>query len=166
MNFGARFKMRLTGARRLLRSRFFPSYFSPCADFKFSAFIGLGGNIGDTKRRFSKFIRVLQDDRRFNVVECSPILENAAFGYVLQKDFSNAVVNLQTSLSANKLLKIMQHYERKFKRVRSFKNAPRTLDLDILYFSGRARKDKRLTLPHPGAQQRISVIVPMGLMAI
>ena len=158
--------MKLAGARRLVKSRFFPSKFSVSGEFKFYAFIGLGGNIGDTKRRFSRFIRTLRNDRRFGVCECSQILENAAFGYVNQPDFSNAVISVRTSLAANALLKILQRYELKFKRERSFKNAPRTLDLDILYFSGRARESARLRLPHPGARERISVIVPMGLMAI
>lgn len=156
--------MRLIGARKLEKSRFFPKYFGFKDGFKFSAFIGLGGNIGDTKRRFDRFIRAMMSDSRFYICECSPILENAAFGYIYQADFKNAVINLQTSLSANDLLKILQNYERKFGRVRSFKNAPRTLDLDILYFSGRYKKTKRLTIPHEGANKRLSVIVPLGLM--
>ncbi|MCD8213373.1 MAG: 2-amino-4-hydroxy-6-hydroxymethyldihydropteridine diphosphokinase [Campylobacter sp.] len=48
--------------------------------------------------------------------------------------------------------------------MRSFKNAPRTLDLDILYFSGRNRNDARLTLPHSCASERFSVILPLGIM--
>ncbi|MGF7494363.1 2-amino-4-hydroxy-6-hydroxymethyldihydropteridine diphosphokinase, partial [Campylobacter concisus] len=55
-------------------------------------------------------------------------------------------------------------YESKFKRVRTFKNAPRTLDLDILYFSKKVYKTPRLIVPHPGASKRLSVIVPLGLM--
>ncbi len=156
--------MRLAGARRLERSRFCPCCFGFDENFKFSAFVGLGGNIGNSARRFDRFIRALSNDRRFHIVECSPILINAAFGYEAQADFSNAAINLQTSLGSNVLLKILQHYERKFKRVRSFKNAPRTLDLDILYFSGPSRKSERLRLPHKGAGERLSVIVPMGLM--
>ena len=58
----------------------------------------------------------------------------------------------------------MQHFEICFKRKRSFKNAPRTLDLDILYFNTKVRKNKNLIIPHPGAEKRISVIIPLGIM--
>ncbi|MBR8461918.1 2-amino-4-hydroxy-6-hydroxymethyldihydropteridine diphosphokinase [Campylobacter sp. faydin G-24] len=158
--------MKLVGARRLIKSRFCHAYFGFKSGFKFSTFLGLGGNIGDTRKRFDKFIRVLMDDRRFHLVEVSPILENAAFGYTAQADFSNAVISLQTSLSPNETLKIMQRLELKFGRKRSFKNAPRTLDIDILYFSTKVRKTERLIVPHKGSDKRLSVIVPLGLMRV
>ena len=156
--------MRLAGARKIVKSRFCPSFFHKRDEFKYEALVGMGGNIGDSAKRFDKFIRVITSDSRFHVVEVSPILINAAFGYEAQDDFSNAVINLQTSMSPRNLLKILRHYESKFKRVRTFKNAPRTLDLDILYFSKKVYKTPRLIVPHPGADKRLSVIVPLGLM--
>lgn len=156
--------MRLNGAKSLVRSRFFPCYFGFRRFFKFNVLVGIGGNMGNTKARFDKFIRELKNDRRFWLVESSPILINKAFGYEAQPDFLNSVINLQTSLAPNTVLKILQHYESRFGRKRSFKNAPRTLDLDILYFSTKVRRSKRLVVPHYGVKDRISVIVPMGLM--
>ena len=156
--------MRLAGARKIVKSHFCPSFFEKRDEFKYAALVGMGGNIGDSAKRFDKFIRAIASDSRFHVVEVSPILINAAFGYEEQADFSNAVINLQTSLGARNLLKILSHYESKFKRVRTFKNAPRTLDLDILYFSKKVYKTPRLIVPHPGADKRLSVIVPLGLM--
>lgn len=116
--------MRLAGARRFERSRFCPCYFGFDENFKFSAFVGLGGNIGNSARRFDRFIRALSNDRRFHIVECSPILINAAFGYEAQADFSNAVINLQTSLGSNVLLKILQHYERNLSACEALKMRP------------------------------------------
>ena len=156
--------MRLAGARKIVKSRFCTSFFHKRDEFKYEALVGMGGNIGDSAKRFDRFIRAITSDSRFHVVEVSPILINAAFGYEAQDDFSNAVINLQTSMSPRETLKILGHYESKFKRIRTFKNAPRTLDLDILYFSGPSRKSERLRLPHKGAGERLSVIVPMGLM--
>ena len=130
--------MRLAGARKIVKSRFCPSFFQKRDEFKYEALVGMGGNIGDSAKRFDKFIRAITSDSRFHVVEVSPILINAAFGYEAQDDFSNAV--------------------------RTFKNAPRTLDLDILYFSKKVYKTPRLIVPHPGASKRLSVIVPLGLM--
>lgn len=97
-------------------------------------------------------------------MENSALLINEAFGFKEQADFTNAVTLVQTSLAARQILKITANLERRFGRVRSFKNAPRTLDIDILYFSGRSRNDARLVLPHPGARSRASVILPLGTM--
>ncbi|OPA81799.1 2-amino-4-hydroxy-6-hydroxymethyldihydropteridine diphosphokinase [Campylobacter pinnipediorum subsp. pinnipediorum] len=152
------------GARSITSSSFFPKYFGFKNNFKFNTLIGVGGNIGNTKKIFDRFIRALKNDKRFHIVETSPILINKAFGYIYQNDFSNAVINLQTSVSPYNLLKIMQNYEKIFRRTRSFKNAPRTIDLDILYFSNKVRKTSKLTIPHIGANQRLSVIIPLGLM--
>lgn len=156
--------MRLKGAKKFIKSTKFPFYKNGGKAFKYSALIGLGGNLGKTRKIFEKFIRILQDDRRFFIKESSIILQNSPFGFLEQDDFLNAVILVKTSIHAREILKIMQRYEMKFKRVRSFKNAPRTLDLDILYFSRKSRNDQRLTLPHKGVNERISVLLPLGLM--
>lgn len=154
--------LEIKGGRGLRRQRFFPLQKS--ASGQYLTLVGLGGNIGNVSRRFKALIRQWQDDPRISLLETSPLFLNAAFGYLRQNDFTNAVVSLRTNLSALNLLKVMQHYESKFKRKRSFKNAPRTLDLDILFYSGRLRQSQRLRVPHVGVWQRASVIVPLGLM--
>ena len=156
--------MRVAGARRFSKCLFFPKVFDFRPDFKNSVILGLGGNIGDVKKRFNGLHFKLSRDTRFHVVENSALLINEAFGFKEQADFTNAVMLVQTSLAARQILKITANLEKRFGRVRSFKNAPRTLDIDILYFSGRSRNDARLTLPHPGAQSRASVILPLGTM--
>ena len=156
--------MRVAGARRFDKCLFFPKVFDFKPGFKNSVILGLGGNIGDVKKRFNGLHFKLSRNSRFHVVENSALLINEAFGFKAQADFTNAVMLVQTSLAARQILKITANLERRFGRVRSFKNAPRTLDIDILYFSGRSRNDTRLTLPHPGAQSRASVILPLGTM--
>ena len=156
--------MRVAGARRFGKCLFFPKVFGFRPGFKNSVILGLGGNIGDVKKRFNGLHFKLSRDSRFHVVENSALLINEAFGFKEQADFTNAVMLVQTSLAARQILKITANLEKRFGRVRSFKNAPRTLDIDILYFSGRSRNDARLTLPHPGAQSRASVILPLGTM--
>ena len=156
--------MRVAGARRFSKCLFFPKVFDFRPGFKNSVILGLGGNIGDVKKRFNGLHFKLSQDNRFHVVENSALLINEAFGFKEQADFINAVMLVQTSLAARQILKITANLERRFGRVRSFKNAPRTLDIDILYFSGRNRNDTRLRLPHPGAQSRASVILPLGTM--
>nr|WP_315059683.1 2-amino-4-hydroxy-6-hydroxymethyldihydropteridine diphosphokinase [uncultured Campylobacter sp.] len=156
--------MRVAGARRFSKCLFFPKVFDFRPDFKNSVILGVGGNIGDVKKRFNGLHFKLSRDTRFHVVENSALLINEAFGFKEQADFTNAVMLVQTSLAARQILKITANLEKRFGRVRSFKNAPRTLDIDILYFSGRSRNDARLALPHPGAQSRASVILPLGTM--
>lgn len=132
--------------------------------YKFHFVLGIGGNIKNPKFRFKKFMRMLINDKRFFVSATSPLLVNKAFGFKAQDDFYNAVAIISTNFNANESLKILQHYEKIFGRKRSFKNAPRTLDLDILYFSERVRKSARLILPHPGVNERVSVFLPLGMI--
>lgn len=104
------------------------------------------------------------DDKRFKILSTSPMLINEAFGFKEQKDFTNAVMLIQTNLHARALLKVLLYYEVKFKRKRTFKNAPRTLDLDLLYFSQKVKCDKWCEVPHKGAKERVSVILPLGMI--
>lgn len=156
--------LRLNEAKSIIKSKVFPSFNKSINKYKYQALIGLGGNIGDTKKRFEIFLYKIKKDKRFFIKESSIILKNSAFGFKEQDDFLNAVILIETSLYAGEILKLMQHFEQIFRRKRSFKNAPRTLDLDILYFSKKTRNSPRLKLPHPGASARLSVIIPIGSM--
>lgn len=149
---------------KLERIAFFPFLRSANPAFKHTVVVGIGGNEGDVKKRFVALFRFLQNDRRFFVVETSPILQNPPFGYCEQNDFYNAVMVMQTSLHVRTVLKTLLHVEKLFGRKRSFKNAPRTLDLDIIFFDTLKRKQKHLTLPHPHWAERLSVIIPLVLL--
>ena len=148
----------------VVKSAVFPMRRRKRGNFKNLYLLGLGGNLGDVKRRFERFYCVLQSDTRFFVAQNSLILKNKPFGFLDQPDFLNAVMLVQSSLAPLALLKIMQRAELRFGRKRSFKNAPRTLDVDILYASAKVRPDGRLALPHPGVNERISVVLPLGTM--
>lgn len=148
----------------VVKSAVFPMRHRERGNFKNLYLLGLGGNLGDVRRRFERFYRVLQSDTRFFVAQNSLILKNKPFGFLRQENFLNAVMLVQSSLAPFALLKIMQRAELRFGRKRSFKNAPRTLDVDILYASAKVRSSSRLALPHPGANERISVILPLGTM--
>ena len=148
----------------VVKSAVFPMRRRERGNFKNLYLLGLGGNLGDVRRRFERFCRILQSDTRFFVAQNSLILKNKPFGFLRQENFLNAVMLVQSSLWPNPMLKIMQRAELRFGRKRSFKNAPRTLDVDILYASAKVRSSSRLALPHPGANERISVILPLGAM--
>jgi len=144
--------------------RYFPTKNKKKKQFKHIAVVGIGGNVGNVKKRFRAVYRYFLNDCRFWVLETSPILKNPPFGYLKQKDFLNAILVLQTSLSANELLKNLLHIEKLQKRQRSFKNAPRSLDLDIILFDDLSIKIKNLIIPHPKWQQRDSVVIPLNFI--
>ena len=123
--------------------------------------VGIGGNIGDVKQLFKKLFLILKSDSRFTIVKTSPLLKNPPFGYIDQDDFINAIVVLKTNLSAYESLKAFQRYENRFKRVRSFKDAPRTLDIDIIFFNNDKINTKDLKVPHIGYKDRQSVLIPL-----
>ncbi|MDR1976698.1 MAG: 2-amino-4-hydroxy-6-hydroxymethyldihydropteridine diphosphokinase [Campylobacteraceae bacterium] len=144
------------------RARFFPILKPKKEEFKHTALIGIGGNVGNVKKRFTRLFRFLLDSRLVYIYETSPILQNPPFGYDAQDDFYNALIAVQTSLSAQRLLRFLLHTEKVFGRKRSFKNAPRTLDLDIIFFDTAKFEQKDIIIPHPKWQERLSVLLPLS----
>jgi len=127
--------------------------------------IGIGGNIGDVIKRFKMLFKILQSDSRFIIKQTSPILKNPPFGYLNQCDFYNAVIVLETSLSPISALNIFQKYEYRFKRTRSFQDAPRTMDIDIIFYDKKKLNTKRLIIPHKGYRNRPSVLIPLSYIS-
>jgi 2-amino-4-hydroxy-6-hydroxymethyldihydropteridine diphosphokinase len=87
------------------------------------------------------------------------VVEVGADAY--QPDFINAVAALDTDLSAQKLLRALQGIEQEHRRQRSFANAPRTLDLDLLLYGKEAIATTELMLPHPRMHERAFVLQPL-----
>jgi 2-amino-4-hydroxy-6-hydroxymethyldihydropteridine diphosphokinase len=125
------------------------------------ALLGIGGNIGDVLRRFEHLYWYWQRSRLVDIVTTSPIVKNPPFGYTQQADFLNAVIEIETGLSPKALLHYILHTEKRFGRKRSFRDAPRTLDIDMLLYEDVVMDTERLTLPHPGFMQRLSVQIPL-----
>lgn len=76
--------------------------------------------------------------------------------------YCNQVVRAGTSLDAPALLAALQGIEQAFGRQRPYRNAPRTLDLDVLLFNDEVRTDAQLTLPHPRLHERLFVLMPLA----
>lgn len=155
---------KLKDAIKFVKSPFFP-YKKSKKILKYEIILGIGGNVGKVKQNFDKIFQILSKDKRFYISQSSAIVLNKAFGFRQQNDFLNAILFLQTNLHPKEVLKIMLNLELKLKRKRPFKNAPRTIDLDILYTNTKI-KSKKLIVPHPGVNERISVILPLGLMEL
>ena len=127
--------------------------------------IGIGSNKGQSFRIFNQLFLWLARHRSFTILSTSPIYQNPAFGYTPQSDFYNATLTLQTPLSLREVFGIIFYLERKFARprIREFKNAPRTLDIDLIFFNHLKLNYPHLKLPHPYWKQRESVIIPLVL---
>ena len=129
-----------------------------------SAYIGIGANLGQAEQTVRRAIIALQDLSDTHLSASSSLFASAPVD-AGGDDFVNAVARIDTRLSAEKLLSALQAIEQTFGRERPFRNAPRTLDLDLLLF-GDARIDSpSLTVPHPRWAQRAFVLLPLAELA-
>jgi 2-amino-4-hydroxy-6-hydroxymethyldihydropteridine diphosphokinase len=147
----------------LIKRPLFPAKYRVSSK-RYCVTLGVGGNIGDLVRRLERLSVFLKRSGLCDLVQTGPILKNPPFGYAAQNDFHNSVMVVKTDLQPKVFLKYVLEVERKFGRKRSFPNAPRTLDIDMIFFEDRNMKTKVLTLPHPHWQERESVVIPMAYM--
>lgn len=149
---------------QIFKDSFFPIKRRQKRVFKHTSIVGIGGNKGDVRKRFKRVVFYLDRHKKVYLKQSSFILQNPPFGYLEQDDFFNAVLVLQTSYGPKEFLKFLLHVEKIFKRERSFKNAPRTLDLDIIFFDNIKYNQKSLKIPHPHWEQRDSVVIPLSYL--
>jgi 2-amino-4-hydroxy-6-hydroxymethyldihydropteridine diphosphokinase len=126
-----------------------------------SAFIGLGANLDDPRAHVLQALEDLAHLPQSTLAARSSLWRSAPVGYRDQPEFINAVARLETGLSADGLLDELQAMESAHGRERSFKDAPRTLDLDLLLYDKEVRQSARLTLPHPRIHERAFVLKPL-----
>jgi 2-amino-4-hydroxy-6-hydroxymethyldihydropteridine diphosphokinase len=124
------------------------------------AFIGFGGNIGDTRQLITDAIICLAQRSELNILAKSCFYQSAPVE-ALGEDYINAVIEIDTQLTPYGLLYVCQAIEQEFGRERPYTNAPRTLDLDILSYEGVTQNDTELTLPHPRIIERSFVLLPL-----
>jgi 2-amino-4-hydroxy-6-hydroxymethyldihydropteridine diphosphokinase len=133
------------------------------------AYIGLGGNVpgaaGPPEMTLACAVKRLGVLGR--VTARSRLYSTAPMGYADQPRFVNAVVALETELSARELLDGLLRIEREFGRDRAhaIPNGPRTLDLDILLYGSRILNEPGLEVPHPRLSERAFVLVPLSEIA-
>ena len=128
-----------------------------------TAFIALGSNLGDRLETIHAAIGALAGLGK--VVATSAIYETEPVGFADQPPYLNAVVALETTMSADDLLDALLVIEQQNGRVRNFANAPRTLDLDLLLYGRESVSSERLTIPHPRMHERAFVLVPLNEIA-
>jgi len=126
-----------------------------------TAYVALGANLGDAVAALQRAVKALDTLPLTHVRQASSLYRTPAPG----DDYFNAVVALQTGLSAPALLDQLQQLEQQAGRERPYPNAPRTLDLDLLLYGSARIESARLTVPHPRMRQRAFVLVPLAEIA-
>ena len=126
------------------------------------AVIALGSNLAEPDRQVRAALSTLEAHSQIQIEKTSSLYVTAPVGYDEQPDFVNAVCSVRTSLDGVSLLAVLNRIESDFGRERTFRNAPRTLDLDIIDFDGISSNDPHLTLPHPRAHERSFVMKPLA----
>ncbi|MGA9468239.1 MAG: 2-amino-4-hydroxy-6-hydroxymethyldihydropteridine diphosphokinase [Exiguobacterium marinum] len=127
-------------------------------------YIALGANIGERAAQLSAAIDEMER-ASLKVTKQSSVYETAPVGYTEQPSFYNMVVEVESSQSAAGLLETLQQIERELGRKRLFKNGPRTIDLDILFYNGEDIQSEHLTVPHPRMHERAFVLAPLTEIA-
>lgn len=129
-----------------------------------SAYIGLGANLGDPQARLMWAM-----DQLAALPQCQPVARSDLYVSAPFEadgpDFINAVMHLQTTLSAHELLLNLQRIELLAGRERPYRNAPRTLDLDLLLFGTQHIHTATLQVPHPRLWERAFVLLPLAEIA-
>ncbi len=122
-------------------------------------FIALGTNIGDRQAN----LQIAKDSlpQSVEIVQESSIYETEPWGYTDQPDFYNQVIEVKTSLKPMVLLVTLKAIEVNMGREKSFRNAPRIIDLDILFYGQHIIHEDSLHIPHPELHKRAFVLIPL-----
>ncbi len=124
------------------------------------AYLGLGANLGDRQTNILQALQYVQ--ARASITAVSSFYETEPVGYVDQPKFLNICCALETDLPPGDLLRFLKWIEKRMGRVDSFRNAPRPIDIDILFYDDLVLEQDELRIPHPRLHQRAFVLAPLA----
>jgi len=137
-----------------------------------AVFVALGGNVGEVFSNLAKAVRLVDRLPRTRVTKVSGLYRTPpvggpinADGTPAQADFLNGAIELHTDLVPDELLDALQEIEAELGRVRTVRDGPRTVDLDLLLWGDRIMTGERLTIPHPRMHLRAFVLTPLAEIA-
>jgi 2-amino-4-hydroxy-6-hydroxymethyldihydropteridine diphosphokinase len=125
------------------------------------AVLSLGSNLGDSLKILKDALSDIKAIHGISNFKLSPFYRTKPVGYLEQDDFVNLACSFETSLEPLDLLHKMQALEQKYKRVRLFKNGPRTLDIDLIIYGDKVINTSELIVPHPRMHERAFVLAPL-----
>src|SRR5262245_28453513 len=130
------------------------------------AYIALGSNLGDRQGNLDRAIEAIAGTDGMTVTRRSSVYETAPVGGPAgQGAYLNAVVEVRTALPPEELMRQLLAIEQQMGRVRTVKDGPRTIDLDLLLLGDQVRASDPLTLPHPRLHERLFVLEPLAEIA-
>ena len=121
--------------------------------------LALGSNMGEPIENLRLAIEKISAFAK--VLSCSQIYKTEPVGYLDQADFFNATILCQTQLEPLELLKKCKEIESEMGRMQTFRNAPRPIDIDIIFYEGVAMNTEILQIPHPRWSERDFVLSPL-----
>ena len=121
----------------------------------------LGSNIGNSRQQLSDAKKNIENDIG-KIIRQSGLYETMPWGKKDQPYFLNQIVIVETEKKALEIMSIILDIEKKMGRIRTEKNAPRIIDIDILFYNKEIINKASLTLPHPFIQERRFVLVPLN----
>lgn len=126
-------------------------------------YLGLGSNLDDREAQLREALARLPESVR--VMAMSGVYETEPVGFTNQPSFLNAVARVETALEPAALLEVCAAVESAMGRQRSFPDAPRTIDIDLLLYGDTVMDGPGLTLPHPRMLDRAFVLAPLAELA-
>ncbi len=121
----------------------------------------LGSNMGDSKKQLATAIKTIQ--KKIGIISrTSSLYQTAAWGKTDQPDFINQVIIVESKLNAETCITTILDIENKMGRIRTEKNAPRIIDIDILFFNKEIINLPNLIVPHPAISKRRFVLIPLN----
>jgi 2-amino-4-hydroxy-6-hydroxymethyldihydropteridine pyrophosphokinase len=121
-------------------------------------YIGVGSNIGDRRKFIDSSIEELKNVPGVSVTRLSSIYETLPVSDIPQEKYLNGVIEIEADIGPRSLLKELGKIERHLGRTRTVKNAPREIDLDILYYGDERLNERDIVIPHPRIAEREFVL--------
>ncbi len=126
------------------------------------AYLGIGTNIGNRIENLQNAISALNLLPLTKVTQVSDVYETDPVGYDDQDNFLNIVIEVETKLNSDNLLGAALGIESGLGRIRTIKNGPRIIDIDVLLYGEECKNTETLILPHPRMMERGFVLVPLA----
>jgi len=125
------------------------------------AYLLLGSNMGNSHKQLAAAAKLIKKNIG-KITRQSNLYVTAAWGNTKQPDFLNQVIVVETTCTAEETIKTILQVEKQMGRVRTIRNAPRIIDIDILFFNKEVIQEKDLVVPHPEIQNRRFALVPLN----
>ena len=129
------------------------------------SFLGLGSNIGERIALIEKAVKEICKIPGLRLINSSSVYETDPWGKENQDDFLNSVIEIETDLSAENLLKELKHIEKMSGRINNSRWSEREIDIDLLFYGNEVLVNETINVPHRQIENRKFVLIPLAEIA-